>query len=123
MMRVLFTRTKMIGNSPACSYRAYVPIEDVARPDLRVSTRIISNGRTYASLVDAWQTDAHIALPRGGARWDSWKAHEARAQQNMLELARQHFPELNAIDTWPELWVEGVEAESAEAWDEVYDPR
>lgn len=123
MMRVLFIRTKMASTDPSCAYRALVPVEDVPRVELRATSYIVRENGRFVSLEDAWQTDAHLALPRGAERWESWKAHEALAKSNALILARQHFPELNAVEKWPELWVCGVDAESAEVWDEVHEPR
>lgn len=122
-MKVHVFRTAMCGGG--LSYDVLVPERECPRhvreacPGGTYHTRInrgnYENGKPmpdYLNYEDATLTAEHEAMPQGWERYESWKAHEKRARQEMLQIALLAFPELAKVaartDSLPTLWVNGL---------------
>jgi len=88
-------RTRMIGGAPLCAYDLYVPVNqfpaDVAA---KFSYFIVSGGEHFVTLVDAIRPAQLDAMPTGFARYDAFKAHEAKCNEIQRSALIAAFPEL-----------------------------
>lgn len=73
------------------------------------------DGRRLVTVADAMTPAEHWTRPVGWERYDAWREIEAAAMVAQLDYAREVFPELADVETWPLLWVPGRTL-PAEVW-------
>ena len=105
-MRVHIYRTAMIGGGLA--YDVQVPESDVPEYTKAASLRIIRQGMTYLTFVDATLPEGHHDLDKGWDRYQAYLSHEESARARMLALAQSVYPELAGVNTWPIMWLSGL---------------
>lgn len=133
-MRVLVTRILMAtGSGRDMAYDVYVPLAECPKHatgwDANGNAATITQltrfdgraGGEFLRYVDATVSAAHRAMPQGGERWDSWKAHEAAALEAELQLIQRAFPETARLTRRPTLWVDTGDGTTghADVWLEV----
>lgn len=88
-------RTRMIGGAPLCAYDLYVPVNqfpaDVAG---KFSYFIVIGSERFVTLSDALRPADMDAMPKGFARYDAFKAHEAKWVEIERSALIAVFPEL-----------------------------
>lgn len=99
-MMVHIYRTAMIGGGLA--YDVNVLAESVPEHNQKASYRIIRDGCTYLTYVDATLPIEHFDRPTGEERYAAYQRREREASEETLMLAQRAFPELKAIT--PEAW-------------------
>lgn len=105
-IRIRIDRTRMAMSEPCYAYDGLVSLANLGVIGyIDGCTTICKDGGRFVSFIDATRPAELIAMPLGWDRYMAYLEHEKSANERLLRLAIELYPELTPVAKWPSLWV------------------